>query len=86
MPAELVKESTDARVDRQGRDNDKPPREIKLVQIISQSFKNASGDVRFNIYGLGADGAVYRKAGNRGEGWVRMNMTIEYYEDDRNKE
>lgn len=56
-------------------------KELRFKDFLTQSWKTESGDTRFNIYGLGEDGAIYKKIGNEGRGWIKMNMTLEFREE-----
>ena len=56
-------------------------KEFKAKQLWSQEFVTDDGNKRYNLYAIGEDGAIYRKIGNRGDGWVRLNMSIDFKEE-----
>lgn len=81
MPAEIIGKDFEEK-------KDKGKREFKLAfPPISVPFKTENGDMRYNLYGVGTDGALYKKLGVRftdegreSRGWVRLNMIVEFEE------
>lgn len=63
-------------------DNNK--REVQFTQLICQEFKTPNGLTLYNLYGLGEDGAVYKKIAptpeKQSRGWIKLNMIVEYEE------
>lgn len=52
--------------------------QIKMKQIITEHWKTDDGIDRFNMYGIGEDGAVYKKISGKNRGWIKINMEMEF--------
>lgn len=53
--------------------------ELEVVSLTAVHWMTRDNEERFNLYAIGADGAVYKKIGNNdNRGWRKLNMTIEF--------
>ncbi len=51
------------------------PKTVKMTQILAAQFTSASGVLSYSMFGLGADGVVYRYD-PACDGWIAWPMMI----------